>query len=36
VLLRVARSAGHGAGAPTSMKIAEAADWLAFVTAALR
>ncbi|MFO1052183.1 MAG: prolyl oligopeptidase family serine peptidase [Planctomycetota bacterium] len=32
ILLRVSRRAGHGAGKPTSMRIEEAADRLAFLT----
>jgi prolyl oligopeptidase len=35
VLLRVETSAGHGAGKPTSKLIAERADFLAFLEAAL-
>ncbi len=35
VLLRVATSAGHGAGKPVSMRVDEAADMLAFMEAAL-
>ena len=35
VLLRVATSAGHGAGKPVAMRVDEAADMLAFMEAAL-
>ncbi len=35
VLIRIETSAGHGAGTPTSKRIAEAADWLAFLVKAL-
>ena len=35
VLIRIETQAGHGAGAPTSKRIAESADQLAFLICAL-
>jgi prolyl oligopeptidase len=36
ILIRIQTRAGHGAGKPTAMQIAEAADRLAFLTKALK